>query len=181
MDKLNIGIVLGSTRDGRASAAVGDWVKEQLSDVTDVNFTILDIKEFDLPFLGTTTDTTNIERWNQALAQQDGFIFVVAEYNHSMTGALKNALDLARDPWNNKAAGIVSYGSAGGARAAEHLRTVLGELQIADVRTHVLLSLFDDFKDFSVFAPRSVHKDNLHLLASQVAAWSRALRPLRQS
>lgn len=179
MDKLNIGIVLGSTREGRASADVGAWVKDQLGDVEGVRFNLLDIKEFDLPFLGTTSDTTNIERWQGALSQQDGFLFIVAEYNHSLTGALKNALDLARDPWANKAAGIVSYGSAGGARATEHLRGILGELQIADVRTHVLLSLFDDFQDFSVFAPRDIHTDNLHLLAQQVVAWSRALRPLR--
>lgn len=68
---------------------------------------------------GTTTSDTvdpRVAKWNEKLASLDGFIFIVQEYNHSITGALKNALDLAREVWNNKAAGIVSYGSVGGAR-----------------------------------------------------------------
>ena len=60
----------------------------------------------------------------KAVAAQDGFVFIVQEYNHSITGALKNALDYLRAEWGNKAAGIVSYGSVGGARAAEHLRGI---------------------------------------------------------
>jgi NAD(P)H-dependent FMN reductase len=106
-------------------------------------------------------------------------VFVTAEYNHSIPAALKNALDSARDPWNNKAAGIVSYGSAGGARAAEHLRGILGELQIADVRSHVLLSLFEDFENWSDFKPRDIHQDNLKALFVQLENWSESLKTLR--
>lgn len=177
-EKLNIGIVVGSTREGRVSRSVAEWVLEKASSRTDANYGILDIKEFDLPFLGTTNDMSNVAKWNEALSNYDGFIFVVAEYNHSITGALKNALDSARDPWINKAAGIVSYGSAGGARASEHLRGVLNELQIADVRTHILLSLFTDFKD-GAFTPSGVHDANLVTLFDQVNAWSKALKSLR--
>ena len=177
-EKLNIGIIVGSTREGRVSRSVAEWVLEKASTRKDASFSILDIKEFDLPFLGTTNDMSNVAKWNEALSNYDGFIFVVAEYNHSITGALKNALDSARDPWINKAAGIVSYGSAGGARASEHLRGILNELQIADVRTHILLSLFTDFKD-GAFAPTNVHDANLTTLFDQVSAWSRALKSLR--
>jgi NAD(P)H-dependent FMN reductase len=179
MSKQNIAIVLGSTREGRVSEAVGKWVLDKARGFEDAEFQLLDVKDFNLPLLGTSEETKGIEAWNEALASYDGFIFVVAEYNHGLTASLKNALDLAREPWANKAAGIVSYGSAGGARAAEHLRGVLGELQIADVRTHVLLSLFDDFKDFAVFNPRNIHDDNLNMLFTQVNAWAKALQPLR--
>ena len=65
-------------------------------------------------------------------------MFVTPEYNHSTSGALKNAIDFLYKEWNNKAAGFVSYGSVGGTRAVEHLRLVMGELQVADVRAQVV-------------------------------------------
>src|SRR5690625_3856722 len=132
-EKLNIGIILGSTRDGRLSPQVGEWVKSIADERNDANYEIVDIKDYQLPLLGEG-DSPGIAKWNEKLASLDGFIFIVQEYNHSITASLKNALDLAREPWNNKAAGIVSYGSTGGARAAEHLRGIMGELMIADVR-----------------------------------------------
>ncbi|MFP4287562.1 MAG: NADPH-dependent FMN reductase [Candidatus Izemoplasmataceae bacterium] len=177
-DKLNIGIIVSSTRQGRVGRSVAEWVLEKASTNADATYSVVDIRDFDLPFLGTTKDMTQVAKWNEALSTYDGFIFVVAEYNHSITGALKNALDSARDPWINKAAGIVSYGSAGGARASEHLRGILNELQVADVRTHILLSLFTDFKD-GVFKPSDAHDANLVVLFEQVNAWSKALKSLR--
>jgi len=109
----------------------------------------------------------------------DGFVFIAGEYNHGLPASLKNGLDLAREPWNNKAAGIVSYGSAMGARSAEQLRNVLGELQIADVRVQVLLSLFTDFENWSNFKPADLHEKNVNDMLDQVLAWSEALKPLR--
>lgn len=180
MNTMNIGIILGSTREGRVSPQVGDWVKGIADKRGDANYEIIDIAEFQLPFLGTTDGTEpGITAWNDKLASLDGFVFVVAEYNHSISGALKNALDLARDAWNNKAAGIVSYGSTGGARAAEHLRGIMGELMIADVRTHPTLSLFTDFENGSVLKPQELHLDNVNLMLDQVIAWSGALKTLR--
>ena len=176
---LKVGIVLGSTREGRASEDVGTWVLNKTETFKDVVFELIDIKDFDLPFLGTTEDQTNVAKWNEKLNELDGFIFVVAEYNHSITAALKNALDSARDAWANKSAGIISYGSAGGARAAEHLRGILSELQIASVRSHILLSLFDDFENYK-FKPRNIHDENLEMLFSQVRDWGNALKTLRK-
>lgn len=88
-------------------------------------------------------------------------------------------MDFARDAWNNKAAGIVSYGSTDGARAAEHLRGIWGELMIADVRTYPTLSLFTDFENGSVLKPQDLHWDNVDLMLDQVIAWSGALKTLR--
>lgn len=180
MSKLNIGIILGSTRDGRVSPQVGEWVKGIADKRGDANYEIVDIADFKLPFLGTTDGTEpGIAAWNEKLANLDGFVFIVQEYNHSITGALKNAIDFAREAWNNKAAGIVSYGSTGGARAAEHLRGIMGELLIADVRVHPTLSLFTDFENFSVFKPQDLHLDNVNAMLDQVVAWSGALKVLR--
>ncbi|MDQ0219916.1 NADPH-dependent oxidoreductase [Peribacillus cavernae] len=181
VEKLNIGIILGSTRQGRLSPQVGKWVKDIADKRGDANYEIVDIADFKLPFLGEGTgEEPGLTAWPERLASFDGFVFIVQEYNHSITGALKNALDSARDEWNNKAAGIVSYGSTGGARAAEHLRGILGELLVADVRIHPTLSLFTDFENFSEFKPADLHLDNMNLMLDQVIAWSGALKPLRK-
>lgn len=179
-EQLKIGIILGSTRQGRVSPQVGEWVKQIADERGDAEYEIVDIAEFKLPFFGEGTgEEPGLAAWNTKLESLDGFVFVVQEYNHSITGALKNALDSAREPWNNKAAGIVSYGSTGGARAAEHLRGILGELLVADVRVHPTFSLFTDFENFSVFKPADLHKGNVNAMLDQVKAWSGALKTLR--
>ncbi|MFA7436235.1 MAG: NAD(P)H-dependent oxidoreductase [Bacilli bacterium] len=178
--KLQIGIILGSTRQNRVSPQVGEWVKDLADKHGDANYEIVDIAEYKLPLLGETSETEQINNWSKKLSSLDGFVFIVAEYNHSITGALKNALDLAREEWNNKAAGIVRYGSTGGARAAEHLRGICGELLIADVRVHPTLSLFTDFENFSVFKPAKLHVDNINQMLDQVVSWSSALKVLRK-
>ncbi|PLR75271.1 NADPH-dependent oxidoreductase [Bacillus sp. V3-13] len=180
MKKLNIGIILGSTRQGRVSPQVGNWVKEIADKRGDANYEIVDIADFKLPFLGESTgEEPGLKAWSQKISSLDGFVFIVQEYNHSITGALKNALDSARNEWNNKAAGIVSYGSTGGARAAEHLRGILGELLVADVRVHPTLSLFTDFENFRTFKPAELHLDNVNAMLDQTIAWSNALKTLR--
>jgi NAD(P)H-dependent FMN reductase len=179
--KLKIGIILGSTRQGRVSPQVGEWVKGIADKRGDADYEIVDIADFKLPFLGEGTgQEPGLKSWSEKIASLDGFVFIVQEYNHSITGALKNALDSAREEWNNKAAGIVSYGSTGGARAAEHLRGILGELLVADVRVHPTLSLFTDFENFSVFKPADLHLDNVNAMLDQVVAWSGALKTLRK-
>lgn len=178
MTKLNIGIIIGSTRQGRVSPQVASWVKEIADKRGDANYTIIDIADYNLPFLGTA-DAPGAADWSKAVGAQDGFVFIVQEYNHSITGALKNALDYLRDEWNNKAAGIVSYGSVGGARAAEHLRGILGELLVADVRVHPALSLFTDFENMTDFKPKEMQVDSVNQMLDQVIPWSTALKTIR--
>jgi NAD(P)H-dependent FMN reductase len=93
---------------------------------------------------------------------------------------LKNAIDYLLAEWNNKAMGVVSYGAVGGARAAEHLRLIAGELKMADVRTNVALSLFSDFVNFTELNPGAHQVQALNTLLDEVIAWSTALAPLRQ-
>jgi len=101
------------------------------------------------------------------------------EYNHGIPGALKNAIDFLFAEWNHKAAGFVSYGGAGGARAVEQLRLVLAEVHVATVRAQVLLSLMIDFENFTTFKPGPQHEQFVETVLDQVVAWGGALKQLR--
>jgi NAD(P)H-dependent FMN reductase len=117
--------------------------------------------------------------WAAKIASFDGFVMVTPEYNHSTSGALKNAIDFLFAEWNNKAVGFVSYGAAGGTRAVEHLRLIAGELMMADVRAQVALSLMTDFENYSTFLPKEQHEHQLGTVLDQVVTWSGALAHLR--
>jgi NAD(P)H-dependent FMN reductase len=184
-----IAVILGSTRPERRGDQVAHWVHEVAVKRGDAEFDLIDLADHPLPHLDEATPpmlgqyaNDHTKSWAALIAQYDGFVFVTPEYNHSTSGALKNAIDYLFSEWNNKAAGIVSYGSrAGGARAAEHLRLILGELMVADVRAQVTISIQSHFEDYRVFRPDGHLEDDLSLLLGQVVAWSTALQPLRAS
>ncbi|MGW1552322.1 NADPH-dependent FMN reductase [Streptomyces sp. NPDC002346] len=181
-----IGIIIGSTRPGRNGEAVARWVHDVASERTDAQFEIVDLHDYKLPMLdeaypasfGNYTES-HTKAWAEKIDSLDGFIIVTPEYNRSVPGALKNAIDFIYGEWNNKAVGFVSYGGVGGTRAVEHLRGIAGELQMADVRAQVALSLFTDFEQFSIFKPADIQRDTLVTTLDQVVAWSKALAPLR--
>jgi NAD(P)H-dependent FMN reductase len=183
---VKIGIVLGSTRPGRKSEAIGHWFLEQARTRTDAEFEIVDIAHYNLPLLDEPMPPSrgqyqkeHTKAWAARIATFDGYVFVTPEYNHGPSGALKNAIDFLSKEWHNKAAGFVGYGAIGGARAIEQLRLVLSECQVATVRAQVGLSLHTDFENFSVFKPGAHHAAGVNALLDQVIAWSRALQPLR--
>jgi NAD(P)H-dependent FMN reductase len=139
-----IGIIISSTRDTRYADKPTQWVHNIASQRTDLDFEILDLRDFPLPFfnevasnLWAPTQNEVGQRWQKKVAEFDGFIFIVAEYNRSITAALKNALDFAYPEWNRKAAAYVGYGSVGAARAIEHLRNISVELQMVPLRSGV--------------------------------------------
>ncbi len=183
---LRIAIILGSTRPGRKTEPVARWVLDHARQRADAEYELVDIAEFDLPLLDEPIPPSqhkyskdHTKRWSEKIASFDGYVFVTPEYNHSTSGALKNAIDFLYSEWNNKAAGFVSFGSSGGTRAVEHLRLIMGELQIADVRSQVALSLFTDFENFSTFKPQALHEKSLKSMLDQLVAWSGAMKAVR--
>ena len=184
---IRIGIILGSTRPNRNGEQVARWVYDIAAQRSDAEFELVDLRDYPLPHLDEPLppamgqyQNEHTRQWADKIASFDGFVFVTPEYNHSTSGVLKNAIDYLYSEWNNKAVGFVSYGGVGGARAAEHLRLVAGELQMADVRQQVALSLLTEFENFSVFKPGDYNRAALDTLLDQVIAWSSALAPLRQ-
>ncbi|WP_437633694.1 NADPH-dependent FMN reductase [Sorangium sp. So ce854] len=183
---LKVAIILGSTRPGRNGEAVAKWVHELATKKGGAEYELVDIKDFNLPLLDEPVSPSmgqyskpHTRAWAAKIDPFDAFVFVTPEYNHGTSGALKNALDFLYKEWNNKAAAFVSYGSAGGARAVEQLRLVMAELQIADVRAQVMLSLFDDFENFSVFKPNPRHEKSVGNMLDQLLAWGGAMKTLR--
>lgn len=183
---VKIAVVVGSTRPGRRSKQVADWVLERAVAKGGAEYKLLDLADYKLPLLDEPMPPSmgnyqheHTKTWARAVAEFDGYIFVTAEYNHSVPGALKNALDFIYAEWNNKAAGFVSYGSAGGVRAVENLRLISGELQMADVRAQVALPFATDFEAFTTFTPSATAEEDLNVLIEQVLAWSTALKTIR--
>ena len=183
---IRIAIILGSTRPGRSGEAVAKWVHGIASKRRDAQFELVDLATFNLPLLDEPVppsmgkySKSHTKTWAAKIDAFDAFVFVTPEYNHGTSGALKNAIDYLYREWNNKAAGFVSYGSAGGARAVEQLRLVMCELQIATVRAQVLLSLFTDFENFSSFRPGAHQEKSVEAMLDQLIPWAQALKALR--
>lgn len=183
---LKIAIIVGSTRPGRKADAVAAWVHGIAAKRNDAEYEIVDIKDFNLPLLDEAVPPSmgqysqpHTKAWAAKIAPFDAFVFVTPEYNHATSGALKNAIDFLYKEWNNKAAGFVGYGSAGGARAVENLRLIMGEMQIADVRAQVMLSLFTDFENFTTFKPAAMHEKSVNAMLDQLVAWGGAMKTLR--
>src|SRR5436190_6975613 len=123
---IKVGIIVGSTRPGRKAEAVAHWVFGIATKRKDVEFELVDIEKFKLPLLDEPVPSSlgkysqpHTKAWAAKIASLDAFVFVTPEYNHGTSGALKNAIDFLFAEWNNKSAGFVAYGSAGGARAVE--------------------------------------------------------------
>jgi NAD(P)H-dependent FMN reductase len=183
---IRIAIILGSTRPGRNGEAVARWVLDIAKQRSDAEYELVDIADYNLPHLDEAMppsmgryEQPHTKAWAEKIGSFDGFVFVTPEYNHSTSGALKNAIDFLYSEWNNKAAGFVSYGSVGGTRAVEHLRLVMGELQVADVRAQVALSLYTDFENFAEFSPAPLHTEAVGRVLDQVVSWSGALATVR--
>lgn len=184
---LRIGIIIGSTRPGRVGDQVAQWVGEHANRLGEAEYEVVDLAEVGLPLLdeGIPASAGRYEHehtraWAERIAQYDGFVFVTPEYNHAPSPSLLNALSFIYREWNDKAAAIVSYGAlSSGVRAADKLRSTLGELQIADIRTQLAFSFFHDFENFSVFTPGEQHLTSLATLTQQLESWAGALRGVR--
>lgn len=184
---LKVAIIIGSTRPGRRAEAVARWVHEIATRHGGAEFELVDLQDFKLPLLDEPMPPSrgqymheHTKTWSAKIDSFDAYVFVTPEYNHGPSGALKNAIDYLYNEWANKAAGFVGYGSAGGTRAVEQLRQVMGEVQVADVRAQVALSLRTDFENFTVFKPAAHHEATVNTLLDQVIAWGGALKTLRK-
>lgn len=146
MNRPRIGIIISTTREGRFGDTPARWILDTASRRDDLDFEIVDLRDYPLPLYGETSSPSPgpddvVDRWSEKMAGLDGFLFVTAEYNHSVPGVLKNALDHVYPECNRKPAAFAGYGGVGGARAVEQLRAICIELQMAPTRTAVHIGM----------------------------------------
>jgi len=147
MDKLNVAVIVGSTRPNRFSEKPAQWIFSEAKKRSELEVEVLDLRDYDMPFFDEGVSPSRItdggynnkvvKKWAKKIGEKDAYIIVSPEYNHSTSAVLKNAMDRCYYEWNQKAVGFVSYGSVGGGRAVEHLRLIAVELQMVPVRTSV--------------------------------------------
>jgi NAD(P)H-dependent FMN reductase len=191
MSKPKIAIIIGSTRDTRFGEKPAKWVHEYAAARDDIDAEIVDLRDFPLPLFNEVasnawapTQNEVGQRWQKKLAEFDGYIFVTAEYNRSITGALKNAIDFAYPEWNKKVAAFVGYGGVGAARAIEHLRAIAVELQMAPTRSGVHIQGADFF---AVWQQGKELKELAHLepsvktMLDELVWWTKALKTAREA
>jgi NAD(P)H-dependent FMN reductase len=188
--KPRIGIVISSTREGRFGDKPAKWIFELAAKRGDLDVELIDLRDYPMPFFDEPMSPAYAppaneaaRRWAAKVANQDGFIFVTAEYNRGPTAVLKNALDHAYREFNRKPAAYVGYGGVGGARAVEQLRLINVELQMAPTRTGVHI-VGGDF--MGLWRGGKTFEDMPHLAQSaeatldEVAWWAKALKAARE-
>ncbi len=180
MEKLKIGIINSTVRDVRVGMKITNWVLEQAKSNSENEYEVLDLKEYPMSFNLHGQKDENAAKFIEKMKSFDAYIFVLAEYNHSIPGVLKNAFDwLGLDAAANKPAAIVSYGAIGGARAAEHLRTILSGLGIAHIYRQVMLNVFTDFDQDKNFNPAHFQIAAFKDLIIQLELWGKAFKTIR--
>jgi NAD(P)H-dependent FMN reductase len=170
-------VIIGSTRPTRFADVPARWILKQAQARGDMDAELVDLREHKLPFfdemasnMWMPSQNPEAVRWQQTIAHFDGYIFVVSEYNHSLTGALKNALDQAYKEWNRKPFTAIGYGGTGAARAIEHLRLIAVELQMVSTHAAVHIGGSDFMTIHPMGAKRPIEEIEAHLLPSAKTA-----------
>lgn len=185
---LELGIVVGSTRQGRQADRVLPWLAGRARDHGAFRVQVLDLRSYPLPMLGEPSDRLGpdgqpvVAAWNEAVAGADALVFLTPEYGHSVPGVLKNAIDsLGRHRLARKPAGCVAYsaGRVAGARAVEHLAGIVVESEMVPLRSAVLVAQVQGA--FAGGQPVDPGCDAaLRLLLDDLAWWGAVLRAARR-
>jgi NAD(P)H-dependent FMN reductase len=189
-----ISVIVGSTREGRFSEKPAKWIFQQLNKREGVDARLLDLRDFAMPFFDQPATPAMpgrqpyknevVQRWTAAIAQSDGFVFVAPEYNYGPSAVLKNAIDWVYPEWNRKAAAFVSYGSAMGARGVQQLRLTAIEVQLAPIRSSVLIpvaTLWAHYQGGDVDAGLAELGAPADAMIDDLLWWTTALKKARAS
>ena len=187
--KLKVGVILGSTREGRFGEQPARWIVGETKKRAEFDAELLDLRDYPLPFFdepsspfmsGTNYKNPAIKKWAEKIKEKDAFILCSPEYNHGYSAVLKNALDYVYAEWNNKPVGFVSWGGVGGARAVEQLRLVAIELQMAPIRNAVQIQNFWGLLDKKGKLKTDTLQESVGDMLAQLAWWAKALKAGRE-
>lgn len=190
--KPHIALIIGSTRPTRFADKPAQWMLSQMKKRDDLTVELVDVRDYNLPFfnemasnLWMPSQDPNAVKWQNKIGEFDGYVFVVAEYNRSVTGSLKNALDQSYKEWGRKPMSAIAYGALGGARAMEHLRNIAVELQMVPTRNAVHIGGGDFFKVSPLGANAPIEEIEANLLPAAKATlddivwWASATKAAR--
>ncbi len=191
---LNLKIIIGSTRPGRAADRVIPWITAKSREHGDFDADVLDLRDWQLPLFGETFATLGdpknpsfsapvVKQWNSKITEGDAYLFITPEYNHSIPAALKNAIDsvFATFAFRGKPAAFLAYsgGIGGGIRAIEHLAQVAIEAEMVPLRNSVIIPFIGGAfgQDGQPNDPRT--RAAAKILLDDLAWWARALQHAR--
>jgi len=191
MTNPKIAIIISTTRATRFGDRPAKWIHDIAAARGDMDVEIVDLRDYPMPFFDEPASNAYVPaknevalRWQAKVAAFDGYIFVTAEYNHGISGALKNALDYAYPEWARKPAACLGYGSVGGARAVEQLRTNLIELQVAPTRNGVHIQggdFYDALLNGRDLADLPYIAENAVTMLDELIWWAKALATAREA
>lgn len=184
---LKIGVIVSTTRPTRVGRKVADWFMDQVKNVSDIEFEIIDLKEIGLPFLSEPESPSSghytqekVIAWSKKVNSLDGFVLVTAEYNNGYPAPLKNAIDTVYHEWDRKPVAFVGYGSYGATRAVEQLVNVVAKVGMVPLPktfvgiTHPWESIQEDGSVDEKFV-----NGNLNGLVENLKWWGEALKAAR--
>lgn len=180
MTKPTIAVIIGSIREGRKGEKVAAWFMDAAKDIESANLVLIDLKDHSLPLFADAVSPSvregkhsnpDVQAWLDSIEQADGYIFITPEYNHSIPGPLKNAVDYGFKEWNNKPIGFIGYGGvAGGSRSVEHWRQIAAELQMYDIREQVLIPIvWQAFDEQGNLKNADMHVKTANLIVEKLA------------
>lgn len=194
---MKIAVILGSTRPGRQTDRMAQWVMNELKQGKGVQAELLDLRDYDLPLFNEPVSpkfnpnrqpTGVVKKWLDKLSSFEAYIIVTPEYNHSIPAVLKNALDYTGYEVARKPFAIVSHGTAGGARAAAHLKGVISEIRGMVISpgvafTHRVGENFDEDGTINETFAKAEYGPvtNLHALIEELQWYARALTAARKT
>lgn len=187
---MKLQIIVGSTRPTRAADTVTPWVTNRAALHEAFDTEVLDLRDWPLPMfgehvgsIGDRTDPTysdaRVRAWNRKIAEADAYLVVTPEYNHSIPGELKNAIDsvFVSFAFRNKPLAMVGYsgGVGGGIRAIEHLVQVAVEVEAAPLRSTVVLPFVEGQFDADGQPTDPATEVSMQILLDDLAWWAAAL------
>lgn len=190
MSNPKIGIIISSTRQTRFGDKPAQWIYDLAVQRGDIDVELVDLRDYPLPFFDEVASNAwapsqneMAQQWQKKVSEFDGYIFITAEYNHSISGVLKNALDYAYPEWNRKPAAFVGYGAVGAARAIEQLRLICVELQMAPTRTGVHIQGADFmavWRQGKSLTELEYLQPNVANMLEELVWWTKALKAARE-
>lgn len=187
MSKPKILVVVGTTREGRSGRKVADWYMAEAQKIdSGLDLELLDLKDLDLPLFNEPMSPmwgkySDVQKsLASKVAAADGFVFVTAEYNHSVSASLKNFIDYLSAEWNHKAAAYVGYGAAGASRAIEHMVQIMTELRVVSTKDHIAINAIWEALDEKGQPKEGYVHGDIAAQLTELSWWSDALKAARK-